>query len=144
MVKLGRHKCQANCQAWCQAHSTWPIWPDIKVSRQHKVGSLIFFSRRKPASPQLPLQFSQTQASQHNCNSFSKRLAKLFHRGKCGYFVRKILSNIVFIFLSLFSHSQFYISDYLNLLSRAASHLCDQLSMRALLVTCGLTLAWHI
>jgi hypothetical protein len=54
--------------------------------------------------------------------NISKRLAKLFHKVKYNYFVRKILSNRVLIFLSIFSHSLFRIFGYLNLASRVSSH----------------------
>jgi hypothetical protein len=36
------------------------------------------------------------------CKNILKRLAKLFRKGKYSYFVRKILFNRVFIFLSFF------------------------------------------
>jgi hypothetical protein len=50
--------------------------------------------------------------------SISNRLAKSFGEGKYDYFVRKVVSVIFFIFLSIFFCSAFRIPSYLNLDSR--------------------------
>jgi hypothetical protein len=56
------------------------------------------------------------------CKSISKSLAKLFCKGKYIKFVKKILSNRIFIFLSIYSRSLFWIRGLLSLASRASSH----------------------